>query len=182
MKRTEPADNTAIDADAGVHDEEEHKVLVVMESYAVVDPDAMVVKLLATHVAEVAVLTAGRLGRFTCITPALVEETDIIIVVPFYSAFNNCLIGAFLDKSWVGVTSQVVAVVACRHEGPSNVLVVVVNVGVGNVFKAVCYVHVVATNSEKEVHALNCGVCLIAHVGLSAFHKPYDALTARQLA
>ena len=71
VARTEVADDAAVDANAGVHEEEGDEVLVVVQAHAVVDPDAVMVKLFAAHVAKCAMLRPSRLRRLTRITIAL---------------------------------------------------------------------------------------------------------------
>jgi len=164
-----------------VHNKEQHEILVVVEANTVVDPDTMVIKLLATHVAQSAVLAASRLGRFARITPALRVEQNVIVVVALYGAFNLFLVGALFDKAGIGGAGQVVGVVARHHPGPGNVLVVACEVGVGNVHETVHDVQVVAADSESNIHAHDGRVRLIAHIRLGAFKEPYNVLAARTL-
>lgn len=56
VKCTEIADHATVNANASMHEEERDEVLVVVHAYAVVDPHAVVVKLLAAHVTQCAVL------------------------------------------------------------------------------------------------------------------------------
>ena len=172
VTRTEVADDAAVDANAGMHEEEGDEVLVVVQTHAVVDPDAMMVKLLAAHVAQSAVLGASRLGCLAGVAPTLGVEHAVVVVVALYGAFNFVLGHAWLDEAWVGAASEVVGVVAREHKGDGDVLVVVVNIGVGDVFEAIGYVEIVASHSQKQVHDLDGRICLVADVGLGTLHEP----------
>ena len=46
----------AINADHSMEDQEQYKVLVVVQPNAIIDPDAVMVKLLTAHVFQTAVL------------------------------------------------------------------------------------------------------------------------------
>lgn len=181
MKSTEAADYAAIDADTSVHNKEEHKILVVVEANAVVEPDTMMIELLTAHVAKSAVLAASGLRSFARVTPTRSSEHDIVIVIPFYGAFDLSFVGGFLDVAGIGVARQVVGVVAEGHERPGYVLVVVVDVRVGNVLEAIPDIAKVAADRQEEVHELDCGIGLVANVGLGAFHEPNDVFTTWSL-
>ena len=58
-------DDAAVRADDGMEEEECQEVPIVVESYAAVDPDAVVVKLLDASPAHAAVLRAGWLVEVT---------------------------------------------------------------------------------------------------------------------
>ena len=146
VQGAEVADDCSIYTYAEVHKEEEHEPLVVVQAHTVVDPYTVVVEFLAAHVTEVAMLTASRFWRFTSVAPALVVEHDIVIIVSLYGAFDHSLVSTFPDKAWVRRTGKIVAVVACQHEGPGNVLMILANVWIGDVLKAVHDIQIVAAN------------------------------------
>eukprot|EP00354_Favella_ehrenbergii_P010625 CAMPEP_0170459830 /NCGR_PEP_ID=MMETSP0123-20130129/6387_1 /TAXON_ID=182087 /ORGANISM="Favella ehrenbergii, Strain Fehren 1" /LENGTH=238 /DNA_ID=CAMNT_0010724545 /DNA_START=343 /DNA_END=1055 /DNA_ORIENTATION=+ len=128
VQRTKEANHEAVEADAQVHIEEDHEVLVVVQADAVVDPDAVMVELLTAHVAQGAVLGAGWLGRLARVTPALRVEHDAIVVVALDGTLKLLFVETLLDEARVGRARQIVRVVAGGHERPRDILMVAVHV------------------------------------------------------
>jgi hypothetical protein len=64
-----------------VAEDEEDEPPVVVEAYTIIDPNAMVVKLLDAHIAHPAVLGPCRLLEFACLALILLHVHNIIVVI-----------------------------------------------------------------------------------------------------
>ena len=74
MLGTEETNGQSIDADHAVEKKEQHEVFVVIQADTIVNPDAVMVELLHTYVAESAVLRARWLGNIAGVTPTFLVE------------------------------------------------------------------------------------------------------------
>ena len=77
------ADNCTIGADDRMTEDEEDEPPVVVEAYAIIDPNAVVVKLLDAHITHPAVLGPCRLLKFACLALILLHVHNIIVVISF---------------------------------------------------------------------------------------------------
>ena len=75
------ADDCAVGANDGVAEDEEDEPPVVVEAYAIIDPNAVVVKLLDAHITHPAVLGPCRLLEFACLALILLHVHNIIVVI-----------------------------------------------------------------------------------------------------
>ena len=104
--------------------QESQEVLVVVESYALVDPDAVMVEFFTARVAQGAMLGTSRLGQVTSVTPCTFGKHDVVIWIAFKSAFDSGLISTLAKVAWVGRTCLIVAIVARCHARPGDVNVI----------------------------------------------------------
>ena len=77
-----------VEADDRVEEQKQKEVLVVVQTDTGVYPHAMMVHFLAAHVAEAAVLRAGRLGYVTSLAPIDRAEEHVVAVVAFHGTLK----------------------------------------------------------------------------------------------
>jgi hypothetical protein len=77
------ADDCTISADDCMAEDEEDEPPVVVEAYTIIDPNAVMIKLLDAHITHPAVLGPCRLLEFTCLALILLHVHNIIEVISF---------------------------------------------------------------------------------------------------
>jgi hypothetical protein len=95
-----------------MQNQKRQKILIVFETDALIDPNAVMVKPLDTHTTQAAVFAASRLIQLTCLALDLRLKHQFIILEPLYT-FMFILLGYL---SWVDCACLVVAVVAHQHQ------------------------------------------------------------------
>ena len=88
MLRAQHANNEAINADASVEEKEQQEVFVIVEAHSVVEPDAVVVKLLNADFVHDAVLRARWFRYVASVAPAFLVKEQLIVRIALYSAFQ----------------------------------------------------------------------------------------------
>jgi hypothetical protein len=79
------ADNCSICADDRMTEDEEYEPPVVVEAYTIVDPNAMMIKLLDANITHPAVLGPCRLLELARLALILLHVHNIIVVISFES-------------------------------------------------------------------------------------------------
>ena len=77
-----------MDANHFVKEKEQHEVLVVIKTNAVVDPHTVMVELLDAGATKVAVLRAGGFRDIASVTPTKFIKDELVVAIALYSAFQ----------------------------------------------------------------------------------------------
>ena len=158
-----------------MREQEQQEKPVVVKANAAVEPDAMVVELLDTYSTKRAVFRTRRLWLLAGATLySFLKEHPIEWV--FFHTLSNV---ALLDDSGISPAGQQERDVPQYHDSRAQVLVIVGNVGAGDVFfEAYFNVNVKGAESEDHVNYLDDWVALIANIveeGFNDLHEPSAA-------
>jgi len=178
VTQSEKASNAPVEANTQMHKKEKNEVLVVMKADTVVDPDAVMVKFFAAHVAQRAMLAASRLWDLASITPTFLIKHYVVVVVAFDGTLSNYFIAIFAQETGISPASQVIRIVAGSHEGPRDVLVVASEISVRDVLKSIHHIQVITADRQHKIHYLDCWVRLVTNVRLRAFDEPDEFLAS----
>jgi len=155
------ADNCAIGTDDRMAEDEEDKPSVVVKAYTVVDPNAMVVKLLDAYIAHPAVLGPCRLLELARFALILLHVHNIIEVISFKSplmsrlAYNTGITRARYEEG----------VVTKEHEDGAHCFMIFAHIGTGDILPEADYnINGKTSDCQNQVHDLYDGVFLVADV------------------
>lgn len=141
----------AVGAQPGMQKQKGQEVLVVPEADALIDPYAVVVEFLDTHVARGAVLAPSWLLKFARFAFAVGCEEELVERKPF----KRFLLGRVGDVPRVDCARFVVAVVAGEHEHRARVFMPRGYVGTRNVWEPTIHVQVESTHRTDQVNYLD---------------------------
>ena len=88
-----------------------------MEADTCVDPDAVMIHLLATTLAHAAVFRSGRLRLVASIAPSHPAEQDVVRCVALHCFLNLRSRRVFVNVAWISITGLVIAPIAGCHKG-----------------------------------------------------------------
>ena len=135
------------------------------------------VELLTAHVTQAAVFGARRLRDLACPTPRIISEHHIVEWISFHRFYQLLFVHTFVQVASICITCLVIAPVAERHRRPCNPLMLLADIGIRYMLKTIHHVTIIAANSERQVHELNCRVSLIACIAYRSFDYPQNSLS-----
>lgn len=155
------SDDCAVGADDRMTEDEEDEPSVVVEANTIIDPNAVVVKLLDAHITHPAVLGPSRLLEFACLALILLHVHNIIEVI----SFECPLMSRFANNPGITRARYEEGVVTEEHEDGAHCFVIFVYIGPWYVLPETDhYINSKTSDCQNQVHDLYYGVFLVADV------------------
>ena len=135
--------------------QEEQEVSVVKETNTLINPDAMVIKLLYATLAHIAMLRSCRLFHFACLAFVFLLKHDSIRLEALNSFNLVFLVGLLVNAPWVDPTCHEVTCIAHKHEDSAGNLMIFINELIWHSWKSVLHINVESSKCAYKVNNLD---------------------------
>jgi hypothetical protein len=169
----------AIDTNDDMEEEEEQEEAIVVETHCLVDPHAVMVKLLYANTTHATMLRPCWLVYLTSRTLVLLLEHHPVVRVPFDSLNDICPFSFTAEFARINPAGSEVTGIAEHHDHGANVFVVPSHIWIGHQMECLRHVHIEPSKGAHKVHDLHQWVRLIADVVGRALNQFEEALAAR---
>ena len=171
------SNDKTISAYHSMHENETQEILVIVQSNALVNPNAMMIKLLHAKAAHGAMLWAS---WFLDLASSALDPflEDYAIKFKSLERGDYCpTVRIFIKSARVHPTRHEIARVAHYHEQSAHRNVIVVQSLIRYVWEAVPHINIKATERAGEVDYLDKRVVFVANVMSRPFYKPNEFIS-----
>lgn len=171
------AEPGSVHTDDSVRKDKAEEEPVVVQAHALIDPDAVVVKLLDTDVASGAVLGTRWFVKLARSASHLLFKEQAIELKPLDCRYVVSALCILVKRAWVDPAGCEVACIANYHEESAGVDMGVRGSLIGQHGEALCGEDVEPSKGAYTVDDLHQGVRLVHNVPDDALYKPDKALS-----